>query len=481
MKHLIRRHFGQILLDGRLLSKRNIDRALAEQKHAQKLLGQVLVRMGVLKAQDINAPLMLQEQFCTIDDAVKIAAGERQLLGALLVQSGYLTTAQLDHAIAEQKRTGEKLGEVFTRLGMLTERQLASLLDFQENQSVEKRSTGSLRLGELLIATGYISREQLESALHKQSVSHKKLGEVLVAEGYVRPSLIKNGICLQKILLNSLLAAILSMSLSTVSSASTVALQWDANIESDLAGYKVYYADGSTSLDSAAPIDVSRQTTATISGLDPGKSYSFAVKAYNTAGLESPFSNIVSVPELIPPVVTITSPADSTSVSGIVSISVNASDNVGVTKVEFYVNGALKATDTGAPYVYSWDTSSLTAGPYTLMVKTYDAAGNFSQASRSVTVVKDGIAPTVALNAPVNNATLTGTVTINVGASDNVGVNMVEIRCDGVFLSASNAPPYSFNWDTTTIADGSHTLTARASDAAGNVGQTSSTVVTVQQ
>ena len=69
-----------------------------------------------------------------LDDAVKIAAGERQLLGALLVQSGRITGKQLDHAIAEQKRSGEKLGVVFTRLGMLTERQLSALLEFQHNQ-----------------------------------------------------------------------------------------------------------------------------------------------------------------------------------------------------------------------------------------------------------------------------------------------------------------------------------------------------------
>ena len=118
MGQQIKRHIGQILLDGKFLSDNDIDHALEEQKHTRELLGQVLVRMGVLKARDINAPLLVQDHLSSIDDAVKMAAGERQLLGALLVRSGRITSKQLDHVIAEQKRTGEKLGEVFTRLGM---------------------------------------------------------------------------------------------------------------------------------------------------------------------------------------------------------------------------------------------------------------------------------------------------------------------------------------------------------------------------
>jgi hypothetical protein len=72
--------------------------------------------------------------------------------------------------------------------------------------------------------------------------------------------------------------------------ASTVTLQWDPNTESDLAGYKVYYkADSSTqpligtgAAQGAAPVDVLKQTTATVSGLDPNHAYYFAVTAYNT-------------------------------------------------------------------------------------------------------------------------------------------------------------------------------------------------------
>jgi len=231
------------------------------------------------------------------------------------------------------------------------------------------------------------------------------------------------------IFFSAFIFSVISVSTGIASSAS---LKWDANTEPDLAGYKVYHSAESAPLEGTLPLDVNNQTIATISGLDPAKSYKFAVSAYNTAGQESSFSNIVSLAEQLPPTVAITSPADAVNVSGSVSISVNAADNVGVTKVEYYINGELKGIVTGAPYLYSWDTVTAVPGTNTLTAKAYDAAGNASQASRTVTVVNDLIAPTVALTAPVNNAILAGTVTISSSASDNVGVTMVEFYINGI-------------------------------------------------
>lgn len=89
-----------------------------------------------------------------------------------------------------------------------------------------------------------------------------------------------------------------------------------------------------------------------------------------------------------PPTVSITSPSSGASVpAGVVTVNVSATDNVGVTKVEFYVNGSTKpvVTDTTAPYS-SGNSISLSAGNHTIKVIAYDAAGNKSQASVSITV-----------------------------------------------------------------------------------------------
>ncbi len=478
MKQLIKRKIGRILLDGGFMSNRELDRALVEQTHTKELLGHVLVRMGVVKERDFKVPLILQRHLNDIEDAVKIAAGERELLGMLLVHSGHITKEQLDQAIAEQKKSGQRLGEVFIRLGMLQERQLTGLLDFQSKQQEHTRNP--LRLGELLVATGHISRKQLNDAILKQSITHKKLGEILVDEGYVRPSLVKYGICMQKMLVGSVLAGIISLGGASRGFASSVVLQWDPSTGTEVTGYKVYTSPGSTPLTGSVPMDVQAQTTTTISGLDPTQSHQFAVTAYNVSGSESAFSNVVSIPEQSAPTVSISSPSGSINVSGTVLISVNASDNVGVSKVEFYVNGVLKATDTATPYVYSWDTTTLAPGAYTLMAKAYDAAGNIGQSATStVTVVNDVTPPTVAVTSPVNNAIVSGTVIINSSASDNVGVSKVEFYANGVFLYASNVSPYSFSWDTKGVANGTYTLYAKAYDNVGNSVQSSFVTVTV--
>ena len=87
------------------------------------------------------------------------------------------------------------------------------------------------------------------------------------------------------------------------------------------------------------------------------------------------------------PTVSLTAPAAGANVKGTVSVTASASDNVGVSKVEFYVDGVLKGTDTTSPYRYSWVTG--TNGSYTIYAKAYDAAENVKQsASVSVKVSK---------------------------------------------------------------------------------------------
>ena len=283
------------------------------------------------------------------------------------------------------------------------------------------------------------------------------------------------------------LASFLVAQVCSTSFASTITLNWGPSTGSDVAGYKVYYKadpaapfDGTGAVQGASPFGVTGQTSATVTGLDPTHPYYFAITAYNSAGLESPYSNLVTIPELTPPVASISYPANNATVSGAVSVTASASDNVGVTKVEFYLNGVLQSTDTTAPYLFSWNTAALAAGSYTLSAKAYDAAGNVGASQNvSVTVVKDTTAPSVALTSPGNNATVSGAVPVTVSAGDDVGVTKVEFYQDGVLSSAGNLAPYSYNWNTSSVADGSHTLSAKAYDAAGNVGQSAIVTVTV--
>jgi hypothetical protein len=92
----------------------------------------------------------------------------------------------------------------------------------------------------------------------------------------------------------------------------------------------------------------------------------------------------------------------------------------------------------------------------------------------------DGQPPSLAVTAPAPNSTVSGTVTVSASASDDVGVVGVQFRLDGANLGAEvTAAPYAIAWDTTRAADGAHTLSAVARDAAGNSATSTGVTVTV--
>ncbi len=91
----------------------------------------------------------------------------------------------------------------------------------------------------------------------------------------------------------------------------------------------------------------------------------------------------------------------------------------------------------------------------------------------------DTTPPTTSVTAPAGGSTVSGTVTVTATASDNVGVTKVELYLDGALLASGTASPFSAAWSTTGAANGSHTLTSKAYDAAGNVGTSASVAVTV--
>ena len=486
MRKYLKRHIGQILVDAGLLSRQVLATALQEQGRTKELLGQILVRMGVVKAPDMKASLLAQKYLSNIEDAVKMAAGDRQMLGSLLVESGRMSDADLDRAIAEQQRTGAKLGEVLVRLGFVSQPQLDALLNFQANQTAHISSP--FRLGELLVTTGDLSRKHLKAALAKQSKTHRKLGEILVDEGYLRPSQVEHGIGLQKMLMHAVLAAIFSFGVAATSNASDFELTWDPSPDTSVVGYKVYYqADsvvqpfqGYGSVDGAAPINVGSGVTTTIRGLTPGHTYYFAVTAYDDSGTESVYSNVITLDAPLPSTA-ITFPASNQSVSGALTIQADSLNNPSVTALQFFVNGTLQGFDTSAPYEQTWDTSGLAPGSYTLMAKAVDSTGNVTESSGvSVQVTAtDSTAPSVSLTAPQNSTVVSGATTISATATDDVGVSRVEFFLNGELLYAGNSAPFTFGWNTSSVANGVHTLIAKAYDAAGHAAQTSDISVLV--
>jgi len=170
--------------------------------------------------------------------------------------------------------------------------------------------------------------------------------------------------------------------------------------------------------------------------------------------------------------VAIASPTGGT-VAGTVTVSVNASDNVGVARVELRVNGTLVGTDTAGPWQFSWNSTGVANGSASLTATAYDAAGNSATSaavalmvSNATTTTTDTTPPSVSFISPTGGS-VSGTVKVSVSATDNVGVKRVDLLVNNVVIATSNVGPYVFSWNTTTVPNGSVTLTAKAYDAAG--------------
>src|SRR5437870_2842846 len=176
------------------------------------------------------------------------------------------------------------------------------------------------------------------------------------------------------------------------SSAAQITLAWDPNTEPDLAGYTLYYGTSSRSYQFS--VYVGNRTSYSLAGLLEGQIYYFAVTAYNLSGIESGFSNEVSkaIADVTPPTVSMTAPAAGVTIAGTVTVSANASDNVGVAGVQFRLDGVnLGAEVTAAPYTLSWTTTTTTNGAHALTSVARDAAGNTATSAGVSVTVANGV------------------------------------------------------------------------------------------
>lgn len=160
--------------------------------------------------------------------------------------------------------------------------------------------------------------------------------------------------------------------------------------------------------------------------------------------------------------------ASETGTSGTITLSASASDNVGVTRVDLLVDGAVKASKTAAPYSSTLDSTTLSNGSHALVAKAYDAAGNVGTSSSVAFSINNTVADTTPPTVSASESGTSGTITLAATASDNVGVTGVDFLVDNVLKGSDSTTPYAITLDSTTLTNGSHSVIAKAYDAAGN-------------
>jgi hypothetical protein len=180
--------------------------------------------------------------------------------------------------------------------------------------------------------------------------------------------------------------------------------------------------------------------------------------------------------DTVAPAVAITSPAAGSTVSGTVEVTADASDDVGVARVDFYQGSTLLGSDTTAPFSIAWNTTAVgNASTYTLSARAWDAQGNSTKSATvsNINVLNAGGAdielPRGAITSPATGSAVSGTVTVTASATDNVGVARVEFYHDYTrLIGTDTSAPYSIDWNTQTVTNGSHLVRAVIYDAAGN-------------
>jgi hypothetical protein len=171
-----------------------------------------------------------------------------------------------------------------------------------------------------------------------------------------------------------------------------------------------------------------------------------------------------------PPATSITNPVSGATVSGTVSVSAAASDNVGVTSIQLLADGVVVGTATTAPYNFSWNTTVLPNGSHTLQTRASDGAGN-TGVSTSVTVTVSNLTSsslTVAVTNPKNGSTVPRNqkVTVSAAASDTIAVTKMEFYVNNSLLGTATTAPYTYPWRVPGKR-GQYQIQAKAYDAAG--------------
>jgi hypothetical protein len=142
-----------------------------------------------------------------------------------------------------------------------------------------------------------------------------------------------------------------------------------------------------------------------------------------------------------------------------------------------FVNWSINGTDgnsvvgwISATGLYTAPAVAPTPPAVTITAASQAAPSAIGTASVTIVGVPADTTPPVVSLTPIGSASVQGTITIRGAATDNIGVTRIEFDVDGVLTGTVFTSPFSFPWDTTAAANGTHTLTVKAYDAANNVG-----------
>ncbi len=205
-----------------------------------------------------------------------------------------------------------------------------------------------------------------------------------------------------------------------------------------------------------------REQRLTLEVLEPGTTYHLMVEAVDAYGNTGRSRELIF--ETLPPEdntapgVTLILPEE---FRADVLVQASTSDDTGVERVEFYLNGVLLFTDYAAPFELRLDSRQYLNGRHTLTARAYDLARRQGEDTRQIDVVNvvDATAPQVHIVSPADGATVSGVVAVTAYLSDDVGLINARFYVDGVYSgfegwpteSAPQVASFTIYWDTSKL------------------------------
>ena len=170
---------------------------------------------------------------------------------------------------------------------------------------------------------------------------------------------------------------------------------------------------------------------------------------------------------LAAPTVSVTSPSASQTVSGTVTLALDAYEATGVAQAKWYVDGVEVGWDGASPWTAAWDSRKVADGQHTIFGKAMNKSGQWGTSPVLTFYVKNTVASstlTVRATAPAAGSTVSGTVPIVATTSDDSRVSQMKWYVDGVEVGWNGYPPWDDTWNSTSVPDGTHSIFAKALD-----------------
>jgi len=232
-----------------------------------------------------------------------------------------------------------------------------------------------------------------------------------------------------------------------------------------------FYVDNSLKFtDYSSPYSWTFNTTEVSDG-----GHEIKVVGYSNSGSSATATTWVIVNNLKEaPTIYVSGLTEGATYQGTVTITVTGEDDIGISKVEFWVGSVLQQTKTSPPYQFSWDTTFFSDGEYIVKIRAYDTDNLYTEQQYRVYVDNVDSSPSISITSLQNGTTVSGEVVVDIVASDDKGIFKIELYLDEQLLTTIYDSTGSYNLNTTLYSDGAHTLKATAYDT---INQSSSTQI----